>query len=57
MFFDSFSDFIAMGTHGPYVWLCYGIFALTMIYNFVGPRLKRKQVLKDIARQIRREDA
>jgi len=57
MFFDSFSDFIAMGTHGPYVWLCYGIFALTMILNFVGPRLKRKQVLKDIARQARREDA
>ncbi|WP_068750299.1 heme exporter protein CcmD, partial [Oleiphilus sp. HI0123] len=25
MSFDSFSEFLNMGGHGLYVWLCYGI--------------------------------
>ena len=28
MAFESFSDFIAMGDHGRYVWTCYGVFFL-----------------------------
>ncbi|EAT12228.1 heme exporter protein CcmD [Bermanella marisrubri] len=55
MFFDSLNSFIEMGGHGPYVWLCYGIFAVIMITNFLTPSLTRKNVIKDIERQIRRE--
>jgi len=55
MFFESFSSLIEMNGHGKYVWLCYGIFAAIIIYNFVSPKLTRKQVLKDIERQARRE--
>ncbi|WP_396589085.1 heme exporter protein CcmD [Bermanella sp. R86510] len=55
MFFDSLSSFIEMGGHGVYVWLCYGIFALIVTLNFVTPAMTRKQVIKDIERQMRRE--
>tara|TARA_R100000687_G_scaffold39919_3_gene32551 strand:+ start:71 stop:295 length:225 start_codon:yes stop_codon:yes gene_type:complete len=30
MAFDSFSAFLAMGGHGPYVWACYAMFFLLM---------------------------
>jgi len=55
MFFDSFSSFIQMGNHGFYVWLCYGIFVVTMAVNFISPMLTRKKVIKDIERQLRRD--
>lgn len=55
MFFDSFSSFIQMGNHGFYVWLCYGIFAITLGVNFISPALTRKKVIKDIERQMRRD--
>jgi len=55
MHFDSLSSFIDMGGHGFYVWLCYGIFAAIIAMNFLSPILKRKQILKDIERQMRRE--
>lgn len=55
MHFDSLTSFLEMGGHGFYVWLCYGIFAAVMLVNFLSPILKRKQILKDIERQMRRE--
>ncbi len=55
MHFDSLNSFFAMGGHGFYVWLCYGIFALIMAVNFLSPAIKRRQILKDIERQMRRE--
>jgi len=30
MAFDSFSAFIAMEGHGPYVWVCYAVFAVLL---------------------------
>jgi heme exporter protein D len=55
MFFDSFSSFIQMGTHGFYVWLSYGIFTVIVAANFISPMITRKKLIKDIERQIRRE--
>lgn len=55
MFFDSLSSFINMDGHGFYVWLCYGIAAVILAGNFVGPVLKRKKIEKDLARQQRRQ--
>lgn len=52
--FDSFSDFLAMGNHGFYVWLAYGLTFLVLgglaWHSFAGhARLRR-----DIAAQVRR---
>ncbi len=30
MAFDSFSAFLVMEGHGPYVWVCYGVFVLLL---------------------------
>ena len=57
MFFDSISDLINMNGHGFYVWLCYGIFAVVIAGNFLSPYLKRKKLLKDLARLARREQS
>ncbi|MGK0444396.1 MAG: heme exporter protein D [Bermanella sp.] len=55
MFFDSFTEFMHMGGHGIFVWLSYGITCLIIAQNFIAPVLKRKKVIKDIERQMRRE--
>ena len=38
MYFDSFADFIAMGGHGIYVWMSYGVTILVLLANFIGVR-------------------
>lgn len=55
MFFESFSEFLHMGGHGLFVWLSYGIAGLIIVQNFISPVLTRKKVIKDIERQMRRE--
>ena len=55
MFFDSFSEFMHMGGHGLFVWLSYGIASLIVAQNFISPMLTRKRIIKDIERQVRRE--
>jgi len=55
MFFDSFSDFLAMGRHGLYVWLCYGIFFVVLVANILAPMMKRKKLIQQQSRLQRRE--
>jgi len=55
MFFDSFAEFLAMGKHGFYVWLCYGITALVIIANILAPIRQRKKLIEQQARLLRRE--
>lgn len=55
MFFDSFSEFLAMGKHGFYVWLCYGITLVVIVANVMAPILKRKKLIQQQARLQRRE--
>jgi heme exporter protein D len=55
MFFDSFAEFLAMGKHGFYVWLCYGITALVIIGNIIAPIRQRKKLIEQQARLQRRE--
>lgn len=55
MFFDSFSEFIHMSGHGLFVWISYGIASVIVAQNFISPLLTRKKVIKDIERQLRRE--
>lgn len=55
MQFDSFAEFIAMGRHGFYVWLAYGLSALIVIYNVLAPLMRRRKLMKEQAQRIRRE--
>jgi len=55
MFFDDFSSFLYMGGHAQYVWLSYGLATVIVAINFISPVLTRKKIIKDIERQLRRE--
>lgn len=56
MYFDSFSEFIAMGGHGLYVWIAYGLTAVIFIFNLITPIFKRKRLIVEQTRQLRREE-
>ncbi|MCK9534653.1 MAG: heme exporter protein CcmD [Pseudomonas sp.] len=55
MNFNSFSEFLAMGHHGVYVWSSYGISFAILLLNVVLPLLARQRYLKNEARRLRRE--
>jgi heme exporter protein D len=55
MEFHSFAEFIAMGRHGFYVWLSYGLTLLVIAANIAWPVLDRRRLLKEQARRLRRE--
>lgn len=55
MYFDSFSDFVAMGGHGLYVWLCYAIAITIISFNIISPLLKSKHFFTQQSRRLRRE--
>jgi len=57
MSFASFSEFIAMGSHGPYVWSCYAISLAVLGLNVALPILARRRFLQDEARRLRREES
>lgn len=56
MSFDSFSAFLAMGGHGLYVWLSYAIAIVLFVINLVSPILRRKQLVSELIRRVRREN-
>ena len=55
MNFNSFSEFLAMGHHGLYVWTAYGICLAVLALNVAAPILARKCSLQKEARRLRRE--
>ncbi|WAJ36036.1 heme exporter protein CcmD [Pseudomonas sp. GOM7] len=55
MSFSSFAEFLAMGTHGAYVWSAYGISLVVLLLNVALPILARRRYLQDEARRLRRE--
>lgn len=55
MSFGSFSEFLAMGTHGFFVWTAYGSSIAVLLLNVALPVLARRRYLKDEARRRRRE--
>ncbi len=56
MNFASFSDFLAMGNHGLYVWTSYGISLAVILLNVAQPLLARRRYLQEEARRLRREE-
>jgi heme exporter protein D len=55
MSFTSFAEFLAMGSHGAYVWSAYGISMAVLALNVALPILARRRYLQDEARRLRRE--
>lgn len=56
MSFTSFAEFLAMGTHGAYVWSSFGISLAVLALNVALPILARRRYLQDEARRLRREE-
>jgi heme exporter protein D len=48
---SSWSDFIAMGGYGLYVWGSFGLAALTMICEVASLRSRRRALLRQVLRQ------
>lgn len=53
--FSNVADFLAMGTHGFYVWSAYGITAVIVVGNVVSPMLRRRALISDIRRSEARK--
>lgn len=49
--FDSFSAFIAMGGHGPYIWLSYLATVLVLLWLVVTPLLRTNRLMSALKRQ------
>ncbi|BAU75661.1 heme exporter protein CcmD [Metapseudomonas furukawaii] len=57
MNFSSFTEFLAMGNHGLYVWTAYGISLAVLAINVALPLMARRRYLQDEARRLRREES
>lgn len=53
--FSSFSEFAAMGNHGFYVWLAYGVGVLVFAFLLLEPVWRRRQLLVRLRAFYRRE--
>ncbi len=55
MFWNSFSDFLAMGIHGVYVWGSFGVMAISMILEPVLLIQGQKDLVARLKREFRAE--
>lgn len=55
MYFQSLADFIAMGTHGAYVWSAYGLTLFVVVVNLVIILRQRSKNLTLIQQKLRRQ--
>lgn len=46
-----------MDGYGPYVWSCYAIFVLMLLWDLAMPWLRYQRVQRDIRQRMRREAA
>lgn len=56
-YFSDFASFLAMDGHGFYVWLCYGITFLAVLFGIFYARYERKRTLQKIAMHHARKHA
>ncbi len=45
------TEFFAMGGYAFYVWTSYGLSAVVLIANAIGPRMREKSLLKKIVQR------
>lgn len=51
--FSNWSEFMHMAGHGPYVWACYLITALALMYLVITPLRQRRQLFVELQRTAR----
>ena len=51
----SIGEFLHMGGYAFYVWTSYGIVVLVLLVNFIIPIQRRRKLLQQIKRQVRRD--
>lgn len=56
-YFQDFASFVAMGKHGVYVWTCYALVLMAVVFGVAFVRFERKKIAKKIARQWARRRA
>lgn len=56
-YFDSFSEFVTMNGHGPYVWICYFVTFVVLASLLLMPILKSRKFIQQQRRLARREAA
>jgi heme exporter protein D len=53
--FGSLGEFLAMGGHGLYVWLSYGVALIMVIYNVVSVQIRQRRFFREAQDQDRRD--
>ena len=56
MNFESFSAFLAMGGHGPYVWSCYGLTLAVLLFDGLAPGRRKRRFLREQGARQRRQE-
>lgn len=56
-YFDDWASFVAMGGHGFYVWLCWGLVAMACFVGIGYANAERRRVIKQIKQHQRRQSA
>lgn len=56
MQFSSFSEFIAMGNHGLYVWISYGFTFVCMALLIILSVQKQKAIKQSVIKKLLREE-
>lgn len=52
----TWSEFIAMGGYGVYVWSAYGLSALVLIWNLIALRLRQREVMRSLKQLYQQEN-
>lgn len=53
--FESLQAFLWMEGHGPYVWGCYAVVFLTLLFLAFEPHIQRKRFIKEQRALARRQ--
>ena len=54
--FSNINEFLAMGKHGFYVWLCYGLTLFVVLTNITLVLVKKNSLIEEIqAEKIRKQ--
>ncbi|MGP1571703.1 MAG: heme exporter protein CcmD [Moraxella sp.] len=56
VYFSSFSEFLNMGGHGPYVWSCYVITMIVLFLLILFTKSERKNVIEKLTHQSIRQE-
>lgn len=56
MQFSDLEAFFAMGGHGLYVWLAYGIGFVVFLVAAINPVLQKKRIIKELKQLQRRQN-